>query len=393
MSKKIIILLFLLFINQLIIINSQEESTEEQGEKKTKKPKAWSPERLYKYLNETYLHPNNPNCEKNIKYMLFDPEFYVHDKDIDAAEKGIQALSDKYNVSLHIFLISKLRSRNKTDEEYTNFVERLSFLIKNEHKGYNDNLTLTAVFFIKDEKTKIKITPKLRKTFSESDIANLIYRRKKDLLENNFQEVANGFVKEILKIYQRKVDNPNMMLVVFYTILFIMGLTIVVFFLNRESTSEQEYKVKKFLDKMNDKVNPKEIFNESCLLCLEEFKNSEELKKIENSGKKEEFEKIEITNLECGHKFHKLCLTEWNKKIEGCPICRLENNIKEKNKGNKKKSGDNDRNIYYNQILVEILRIQAERNYLTEREITKIRRTYHRIVHTYNFEKKINKLV
>jgi hypothetical protein len=390
MQKKKLFLLFLLFVNQFIIINSQEEQTE-QTEKKNKKPKAWSPERLYKYLNETYLHPNNPNYEKNIKYMLFDPEFYVQDTDIQEAENGIQELSDKYNVSLHIFLISKLRSRNKTEEEYTNFVERLSNLIKSEHKGYNDNLTLTAVFFIKDEKTKVKITPQLKKRFSDSDIANLIHRRKKDLLENNYQGVANGFVKEIFKIYQRKIDNPNMMVVLFYTILFIIGLTIVVFFLNRESISEQEYKIKGFLDKMKDKSNPKEIFNESCLICLEAFKNSEELKKIENSGKKEEFEKVEIITLECGHKLHKNCKTEWMKKYEICPICRLENNIKEKNKGNKKNIGDND-NVNYNQILVEILRIQAERNYLTDREIVKVRRMYHRPVRTINLDKKISKL-
>ena len=390
MTKKILFLLFLLFVNQFIIINAQEEQTE-QTEKKNKKPKAWSPERLYKYLNETYLHLNNPNYEKNIKYMLFDPEFYVHDTDIQEAENGIQALYDKYKVSLHIFLISKLRSRNKTEEEYTNFVERLSYLIKSEHKGYNDNLTLTAVFFIKDEKTKVKITPQLKKRFSDSDIANLIYRRKKDLLENNYQEVANGFVKEIVKIYQRKIDNPNMMVVLFYTILFIIGLTIVVFFLNREPISEHEYKIKGFLDKMKDKSNPKEIFNESCIICLEAFKNSEELKKIEDSGKKEEFEKVETITLECGHKLHKNCKNEWMKKYEICPICRLENNIKEKNKGNKKIIADND-NVNYNQILVEILRIQAERNYLTDREIVKVRRIYHRPVRTINLDKKISKL-
>ena len=63
--SKILFLLSLLFISQFIVIYSQEE--QEQEKPKPKKPKAWSPDRLYKYLNETYLHPNNPNYEKNIK--------------------------------------------------------------------------------------------------------------------------------------------------------------------------------------------------------------------------------------------------------------------------------------------------------------------------------------
>jgi len=386
--SKILFLLSLLFISQFIVIYCQEE--QEQEKPKAKKPKAWSPDRLYKYLNETYLHPNNPNYEKNIKYMLFDPEYYVQNADIQEAENDLQILSDKYNVSLHIFLISKIASKNKTEQLYTNFVEKLTYLIRQEHKGYNKNLTLTAVFFIKDEKTRVKITPKLKKFLTDSDIANIIYRRKKDLLENNYQEVANGFVKEVFKVYQRKFENPNMLLVIFYTILFIIGLTIVVFILNRETTSEEESKVKKYLDKMKDKANPKEVFNEICLICLEDFKTSEELKKIEDSKNKEEYEKVEISVIECGHKFHKKCISEWMKKYEICPICRLESNIKEKNKVNKQKVEEN-KNMSFYQIVIEILRIHAERNYLTEREITKIKRIY-RPIRPINLEKKVNKL-
>lgn len=386
--SKILFLLSLLFISQFIVIYCQEE--QEQEKPKAKKPKAWSPDRLYKYLNETYLHPNNPNYEKNIKYMLFDPEYYVQNADIQEAENDLQILSDKYNVSLHIFLISKIASKNKTEQLYTNFVEKLTYLIRQEHKGYNKNLTLTAVFFIKDEKTRVKITPKLKKFLTDSDIANIIYRRKKDLLENNYQEVANGFVKEVFKVYQRKFENPNMLLVIFYTILFIIGLTIVVFILNRETTSEEESKVKKYLDKMKEKSNPKEVFNEICLICLEDFKTSEELKKIEDSKNKEEYEKVEISVIECGHKFHKKCISEWMKKYEICPICRLESNIKEKNKVNKQKVEEN-KNMSFYQIVIEILRIHAERNYLTEREITKIKRIY-RPIRPINLEKKVNKL-
>ena len=66
MSRKILIFLIIFFI-QIILILSQDDEYEKEKEKEKEKPpepKYWTPQRLYRYLNETYLHKNIQNFLK-----------------------------------------------------------------------------------------------------------------------------------------------------------------------------------------------------------------------------------------------------------------------------------------------------------------------------------------
>ena len=356
----------LYLINQIILIYSKQEEP-------ASKPKSWTPQKLYKYLNETYLHRNNPNYDMNLKYMIFDPEYYVNYDDVQVSNDILKILSDKYNFSCHIFLISKMKSKHNREQDYLNFVDILSYYIRKDHENYNDNLTLTAVLFLKDKKMRIKTTDKLRKKFNDNEILNLLNRRQKDLEESNFKEMVNGLVREIFKIYQRKSENPNVIIILAYTMLFIIGFTIIIIILNRESPNPNDNKIYLFLDKLKKKKNYKEIFNESCIICLDNFKTIEELKKFEDSEKKEFIENEEI--LECGHKFHKKCISEWMKKEKKCPICRMELD-KDKNDNNDINKQNEGEDNTFNNILKNIIKIQNERNYLNEIELKKIKKIY-----------------
>ena len=232
-------------------------------------------------------------------------------------------------------------------------------------------MTITAVFFIKDNKMKIRTTKELKKYFSEAEINNMLNKRKRDLNAENYKEVANGIVKDIYKTYTRKVDNPNENLILIFTVMFVIGLSMLVFLLNREQVSPQEEKVKYYLDKLQKKENLKEIFVESCFICLERFKSVESLKNKEISENKELLDKEEASVLECGHKFHRKCISELIKKEEKCPLCKVKFDIKEKD--NKEIIS----NINFSNILNEILRIQINRNLLTQTEISRIGRLYH----------------
>ena len=375
MEKKTLIFI-LLFLSQIILINSQDENLEMEGETekvKPKKPKHWTPQRLYKYLNETYLHPNNPNKDRNIKYFIFDPENYCKYEEMEEAENTLKILAETYNVSTHIFFISHMKDKyhDLSDYVYEAFVDKLDYLIYKDHPDYNENMTLTAVFFLKDLKMRIKTTKQLKKIFGEIESLNILNRRKKDLRANNYQEVANGFVKDIYKHYLRKTENPHGNLILLFTVIFILGVTMLLFLLNREESSLQEDKVKIFLDKIKKKDNLKEIFNQTCIICLDDFKPQE----IKESEKKELLEKEDVSLLECGHKYHKKCISDWIKKDQKCPLCKAK--IDNKEKENNENKTRVDKYIIFNNVLTEILRIQENKNLLNEVELNRIRRLYH----------------
>ena len=105
------------------------------------------------------------------------------------------------------------------------------------------------------------------------------------------------------------------------------------FLLSKEGSSLQEDKVKIFLDKIKKKDNMEEIFSQSCIICLEEFKSNETKN---DSEKKELLEKEDVSTLDCGHKFHKKCIDDWSKKEQSCPLCRAKIGIKGKDKEKEK---------------------------------------------------------
>ena len=337
-------------------------------------PKSWTPDTLYNRLKETYLHPNNPQYKQNLQYMLFDPEFYLQGGDLQEAYNAMYTLYEKYNVSTHVFFISYMDEKYKTDEAFAAFADRLSYLIYNNHDNYNENLTLTAVFFIKDRKMRIRTTRNLRKIITDDDALNILNRRKKDLRNSNFEEVANGLMMDIFKTYTKNIENTDGNMILLLTILFIIGMSIFVYLANREQTSQQEDKVKVFLDKCKNRANPREIFTESCIICLEDFKSNEEIKMLESTNKAA-FEKVETSTLDCGHKFHRKCISDWLKKEENCPICRTKFDIKS-NQNNNSYKIDNELNFDFSIFLENILRVQSRTNSLNRTEVGRIRRIY-----------------
>ena len=356
------------FIIQIILISSTTIDPKNN-------PQKWTPDTLYERLKETYLHPNNPNYKQNLQFMLFDPEYYLESLNIQEAYNAMYTLYQRYNVSCHVFFISIMDEKYKSDEAFAHFVDRLSYLIYNNNDDYNSNMTLTAVFFIHDRKMRIRTTKALRQIITDDDALAILNRRKKDLKNERYADVANGLMLDIYKTYSKNLENPNSNTILFLTILFIIGMAIFVYLANREESSVQEDKVKAFLDKCKQKPNPKEIISESCIICLEDFKSDEDIKALENTDKNA-FEKMETSILECGHKFHRKCISDWLKKEEICPICRTKFDIKSNNDNSGNKS-NTDHNIHFRHIFDSIIRVQRETNRLNTREIGRIHNIYY----------------
>ena len=376
MNKKFILFLFLFKI--FIIYSQKEEEKEKEKEKKEKKqkPKSWTVEKLYKYLKDTYLHHNNPNYGKNIKYMIFDPEYYVDIEKIQESINSLEALYDKYNISTHIFLISYVREKHKKEETYTKFTEKLSSLIKKEHEMYEEK-TITVIFFMKEKKARL-ISSTSKKLISDEDALTMIDRRKIDFKEKRYLEGIEAFTKDLLKTYQRRLETKNGILILIYTFIFIIVLTIIMLLLSKEQPSEKEEKVKEFMEKLRNSENRKKIFDDICIFCLDNFKSDadiEELKKDEK--KKKEFEKEEISKLACGHKFHKKCIDLWKKKNGKCPSCRMKLDIGGDDNDEENKLNKGSVNTIFALILSEVLRIQYDLNMLNPMEINRIKRVYY----------------
>ena len=373
MPNKLVFLITL-FLSQSIFIFSSSEDPVIHGQK-------WTPESLYQHVSNTYLNPNNPRLPKNMEHMIVDPENYLQYADLRDANQYMNLLYENYNMSTHVFFVSEMQSKFKLDEEIPEFVSKLSYYMYKNYAIYDEKMTLTAVFFIKDRKMRIRTSKNLREILTDYDCLNILNRRKNDLRDNNFQEVANGLMKDIYYTYKRKLeykdsDHEYDNFLVLGTILFIIVIAVIFSLMNKEKTSKQEDKVKVFLDKLKKRENPKEIFSESCIICLGDFLPNEKIKEIELSGNKEYLEKEEISTLECGHKFHRKCIADWLKKEANCPFCRMKFDIKGNDNTNNKQNSQNNNNINFNTILTEILRIQSNINMLNQREINRIRNIY-----------------
>ena len=108
-------------------------------------PKSWTEDDLYKNLRNTLLNRNNPDYFKNIKYFIYDPEFYLSHQNLRKAYDTMYTLYDKYHISTHVFFISHMKGKY----DIANFVNKLSYIIYKDNEIYNEKRTITVVFFIK----------------------------------------------------------------------------------------------------------------------------------------------------------------------------------------------------------------------------------------------------
>ena len=304
----------------------------------------WSPELLYKYAKHNYLSSNNQQNISDINYMLVDPENYLKNANLSKIYNKMKLLYDKFNVSTYIILISHLQlNEDKKNSNMNSAIEKFTsyfnYMIYKDNYFYNDNYALTAAFFIKERKMRMRTGRLVKEIITDDEASNLLRKRKDDLRRENYFNVVNKLLDDIYKIYEDKViyhrnhfdkDIGSLFLYIIFVIMMIIckcGCSnIKDLFFNRNSyhgyrsnsfISYENPKVKKIKEFLNKNKNKKikNIFNETCIICLENLKK-------ENEQLKREEEKTAI--LECEHKFHEKCIIKWLKKHNRCPICRRE---------------------------------------------------------------------
>ena len=315
--------------------------------------RAWNPDALYDYTKEKFLSENNPKKSYYLKHMLVDPENYLRNKDISKIIKHMEILYDKLKINNYIFLISNLElSQNKKinieevdmNAEVERFVSKFNYIMYRDNSFYEDNMTLTIVIFIKDKKIKMRTGRCLREIIKDKDTLNILNKRKDALRNEDYYKAVYDIVNDIYRTYTSNYEFYNNYFYknrfkIFYTI-FILIMTIIIFigYFSYIPETERERKIKDFFDKNRNKT-VKKAFNESCIICLDNFMPEKDKLKIENLFDKKRLKDEKTNILVCGHKFHEKCIIKFLKVKNKCPICLI--NIKyDKNMNRKNRNND-----------------------------------------------------
>jgi len=376
------ILFFIIFITfNFSFIFVESDTLDKESESSTQE--IWDPDSLYNYTKINFLDSNNPNKTSNLKHMIVDPENYLNVSDITKIYQIMEMLYDKLKINSYIFLIShmEISSYKLKQEEYINmkleterFLSKFNYMMYRDNSFYEDNMTLTVIFFLKDKEIRVRTGRSLRKIIQDKDALNIINMRNEDLIEENYDKVVYEFVNDIYNTYISNFELYNSFLYknkekIFFSIIFlIIGIILYIYIINYVPESEREDKIKEFLYRNKDK-KVKTMFNQACIICLDYFMPERDKLKIENLLDKKKLKREKTNLLECGHKFHERCIIQWLKTQNKCPICRIsikyeENNIKPKkeNKSDEEAinflSFDNDYKV--DNIVDDIVHVQKD---------------------------------
>ena len=290
----------------------------------------WTPDLLFDYTKIEILSYNRYNF--NINYMIIDPENYLNYADLSEIASKMKKIYEEYNINTYIILISELQLNgyySDINNEVERFVSYFNYYL-NGYSQYNDSMSVTTAFFIKQRKMRMRTGKYARKIISDRKALEIINARKDDLRSENYYNVVNKLLDDIY--YKCTLDYYSNYILISWIILFFSTYFLFLRFCYKPE-KERVKKIKEFLKKNKDK-QLKNIFNDSCIICLDNLDDKNEIiKNIEVSKEKEqakeekEKEKENIAVLECGHRFHEKCIIEWLKKHNICPICRVKQKI------------------------------------------------------------------
>ena len=186
--RQNIIIIFILLIKLILVINSTTFDH----------INTWTPELLYEYSKWNSL---------NLNHMIIDPENYLDYSDLSLVERKMSLLLSKFNIRTFIILISHFERNGNNDinSEIQKFVSYFNYMIKKEYPHFNDSMSLTTVFVLKERKMRMRTGSIIRKTITDGDAKDILDARKYDLRRENYFNVINGLVDDIYIILMKKI--------------------------------------------------------------------------------------------------------------------------------------------------------------------------------------------
>lgn len=293
----------------------------------------WTPQSLYEYAESNILKSYYKRYNFNINYMLIDPENHLSNADLSKIFNKMKNLYKDYKINAYIILISNFEyDKNKADinDEVKKFTSYFNYMLQKGNSLYNDSMALTTVFFLNNRKMRMRTGKQLRKTISDWKALKILNNRKSDLRSQNYYNVVDKLLDDIIFYYRfYSFFYKYLKQIIITSIIIIISIIYIIRRLCYIPENEREKKIKEFLEN-NRKKQINHIFNESCIICLDNLPTDNNEGKDRNMAQTEE-EKIAV--LDCGHRFHDKCIIEWLKKHDKCPICRIQVKFDNNNNG------------------------------------------------------------
>ena len=283
--------------------------------------KSWTPSLLFEYTKKNVLSSNNPNNIYNLDYMIIDPENYLSNADFSSINDKLNKLNEELNISAYIILISHLETNPNNDiikSEVKAFLFYFNYLIKKDYPSYEEDKSIIAAFFIKDGKMRIRVGSIHKTILDDKAALEILNRRNNELLKKDYNKVVNDILDDIYITYKYEIFINNYFWEFFIsTLIVFLSAFLLIYYMMLLPEKIRDNKIKEFL-RNNKNKQIKNRFNESCIICLENFDEKYDIIK----GKEViQQEKDCISILDCGHRFHEKCLIIWLKKRQKCPVC------------------------------------------------------------------------
>lgn len=264
------------------------------------------------------------------EYQIYDPFKYLYSSDKQYIQEVIDFFNEKKKFEVFLFLLKRKSSLDNHNIEV--YLNDLSFnLLKGDDKRNKNSLFIA--YFMDERESRIRTGENVRKILSD-DNCTLLQEEIKSMLKS---KKYSGAILELFKNIRLDLNeeyNQNRADRIFWDrvwtfiiISIVIGIIVyVVYSTNRKNKTAEETlkKIKEIGEKNKDK--PSKFVQTTCVICLED------LDKPNEPGNKTESNEEFIAKLDCGHRFHSKCISEWMAQQNKCPTCR-ENIDKEDDSG------------------------------------------------------------
>ena len=273
--------------------------------------KIW--EKLHIQINKGIIKP-----DKNMSYFTFnDLSHFVFSEETEMQNLYYkqEKLYKYMGIPNYIFIIDNLYSEKESPED---IIYNLSNHLYQEYH-VNANKSISVIFSIKNKEIIIKRGDLLKDIIKEEEINKTINELKPYLQDNQYYKACNQFIDKIIFC---KISYYVIRLFILVIISIIFNVKFPIFSLINKYNKNNEDNLNRTISSLKlIKSNP-DILNEICVICLENYKKEDNIDTVNTSERKKLVNnENDISNLKCGHKFHKKCIEIWRKKKDNCLIC------------------------------------------------------------------------
>jgi hypothetical protein len=210
------------------------------------------------------------------------------------------------------------------------------YLIRSKKLNVQDSLI--CVDKIKGEYIFSSNQKILQTLFKKTRFINSKDKFKKDLKIGGYEYATYSLLKEIYSLIPKRIlsnykikinskmdtERDNMLKSLFILPVIFLLCYSYIFGYSKEKDESLVLKPSRL-----EKIGLNEIYEKSCLICLEDFLKKKTLSFLNHSETEvflliKEKNLAQLVKLECGHIFHPTCLNKWLKTQQKCPTCRNE---------------------------------------------------------------------